>query len=141
MKIYLDTSVVVASIVQEEASERVVAWLSTLTDEEVLISDWVVTEVSSALSIKVRTGQLDLPQRASALHRFGELTDASLSLLQVTSRNFQTAAGYADRHDLGLRGGDALHLAICHPAGATLVTLDRKMANAGRTLGISTRLV
>jgi uncharacterized protein len=39
---------------------------------------------------------------------------------------------------LGLRVGDALHLAICADHGATLCTLDRGLGEAGPTLGVAT---
>jgi predicted nucleic acid-binding protein len=42
---------------------------------------------------------------------------------------------------LGLRGGDALHLAICGDQGATLCTLDRTQSEACTALGISTILL
>jgi uncharacterized protein len=47
----------------------------------------------------------------------------------------------ADQHALGLRAGDALHLAICTDHGATLCTLDRRLANAGSTLGVKAMLL
>jgi len=42
---------------------------------------------------------------------------------------------------LALRAGDALHLAICADHGATLCTLDRRLSEAGSTLGVKTMLL
>jgi uncharacterized protein len=42
---------------------------------------------------------------------------------------------------LGLRGGDALHLAIAAESGAALYTLDRRMVEAGLPLGVTTHLL
>ena len=42
------------------------------------------------------------------------------------------------RHAIGLRAGDALHLAICADHGATLCTLDRRLGDAGPLVGVRT---
>ncbi len=51
---------------------------------------------------------------------------------------FQAAASFAGQHTFSLRSGDALHLAICAHHGATLCTLDDRLADAGAPLGIAT---
>ncbi|MDE2464494.1 MAG: PIN domain-containing protein, partial [Alphaproteobacteria bacterium] len=53
----------------------------------------------------------------------------------------RTAARLADQHALGLRAGDALHLAICADHGATLCTLDRRLGEAGPALGVKAELL
>ena len=113
------------------------AWLRGHGAAALLISDWVATEVSSALSLKLRAGALDLPQRAAALAAFHRMASETLVVLPMFSPHFQAAARYADRHDLALRSGDALHLAICAANGATLVTLDRRFAEAALQLGVA----
>ena len=40
-----------------------------------------------------------------------------------------------------MRAGDALHLAICADHGATLCTLDRRLAEAGPALGVKATLL
>ena len=62
-------------------------------------------------------------------------------MLEVTGGNFCTAAKYVDQHALGLRAGDALHLAIASEHGASVHTLDQRLAAAGPALGILTRLL
>ena len=54
-----------------------------------------------------------------------------MTILLVSGLQFRTAARFADQHMLGLRAGDALHLAICADHGATLCTLDRRLSEAG----------
>ncbi len=137
--IYLDTSLVVAALTPEIATARVQAWLSETTD--LFVSEWVTTETSSALSIKLRTGQIDLDARARALAMYHRLLSDSFLSLPVLAAHHRTAATFADRHDLGLRAGDALHLAVAADHGLTLATLDERMAQAGPALGVVTRLV
>lgn len=141
MTLYLDTSVLVAALVPETTTAAVQAWLAAQPAGSLHVSDWVMTELSSALSIKLRTGQLDLAERSLALSAGHQLAMASFEVLPVTRRHFQTAALYADRHDLGLRAGDALHLAVVVDQGLTMCTRDVRMAEAGPALGISTQLI
>jgi predicted nucleic acid-binding protein len=129
--------VIVAAVAQETATARVQAWLATNASEDLLISDWVVSEVSSALSFKVRNGALDLPQRATALAAFHRLASESLIVVPVSRAHFRAAAHFADRHNLNLRAPDALHLAIAADRGAALITLDRRLHDAALQLGVA----
>lgn len=138
---YLDTSFLVAAFTNEIKTSVVQQWLAAQVTAELAISRWVVTEFSSALSLKLRTRQVAAAERINALADFETLWTKSLTLLPVTDANFSTAARFADQHDLGLRAGDALHLAICADRRATLHTLDRRMADAAKALGISTELI
>jgi predicted nucleic acid-binding protein len=139
--LYLDTSVLVAALTNEAATGRVQAWLGEQEAERLSISDWVVTEFSSSLSIKLWTGQIALPHRSAALATLTGLIAESVAVLPVSRPQFGTAVRFADQHALGLRAGDALHLAICADRGATLCTLDRRLSEAGSALGVTTALL
>jgi predicted nucleic acid-binding protein len=134
--IYLDASLIVALLAPEEHSERADAWFAAQATGSLFISGWVVTEVSSALSLKLRTEALTLDRRAAALSAWNALREASLLTLAVDDQHFEQAAQIANRHDLGLRGGDALHLAIASDAGCRLATFAKRMADAALLLGI-----
>jgi len=138
---YLDASVVVTALANEDATDRAQAWLRARPPGETVISDWVVTEVSSALSIKIRTGKIDVEARARIFREFNRMARDELGLVQVKAAHFHNAARFADQHTLGLRAGDALHLAIASDHGLTLCTLDRRLAEAGPALGISSVLI
>lgn len=65
------------------------------------------------------------------------LRRSSLLTLAVTDDHFEIAAEFVTRQELGLRAGDALHLAIARDSGHTLATLDTRMASAAPLLGVS----
>jgi predicted nucleic acid-binding protein len=139
--LYLDTSVIVAAVTSENSTALAQAWLLEQNSEEMLISEWTVTEFSSALSLKMRTRHLNLDQRAEAMAAFRDLLRESLPIAPIQSEHFRTAARYVDRYQLGLRSGDALHLAITASLGATLYTLDTRLARIGPELGVSAVLL
>jgi uncharacterized protein len=136
LSIYCDTSLLVAGLVNEPRTVDVQQWLEKQPAGSLFISDWSVTEFSSALSVKVREKKLTLEDRAKALAKWTTLREESLVVLSVMAEHFTIAAIYAERANLGLRAGDALHLAIAAANGCGLATLDSKQRKAAVELGI-----
>ena len=71
---------------------------------------------------------------------FHRLVAESLSVLGVNGGHFRAAAKFVDQYLLGLRAGEALHLAVAAEHGATVWTLDQRLAEAGPVLGVPTQL-
>ena len=139
MTYYLDASFVVAALMTDEIHSAVARrWLRENAAEAIVVSPWVITEVSSALSIKLRRNELSLSGRLAALSQWAVLRSASMTEVEIDRPCFVNATIFADRHDLNLRAGDALHIAIAARHGCTLVTLDHVMAAAALACGVLT---
>lgn len=121
---------------REAKTAAVQRWLGQQRPGELKISDWVVTEFSSALSIKLRERQIDSFQRADALAAFAHMTASSVEIFPVLSSHFRIAARFVENHSLGMRSGDALHLAIAADHGAALFSLDKRQSGAAMVLGV-----
>lgn len=135
--IYLDTSAAVPLFVPEPASPAIDAWFESCA-EPLVSSDWIVTEFSSALAIKVRKGEISTRQSQAAWKGFEAFCNSGLRLLPVSRQAFAQAAGMARNAASGLRSGDALHLAIALEAGASgIATADGTLAKNAKASGLA----
>lgn len=137
---YLDASVLVAAITEEISRKAVQNWLRSREDD-LAFSHWTLTEVASALSIKLRTGQIDGHAKAASARQLEEMRNTFLVSTPIDETHFFAARKFADRHETGLRAGDALHVAIAADFDMTLVTLDRRMAAGATMLGVNAVLL
>jgi len=134
--IYLDTSVLGALFFREPGAAAVLEKLAAARDG-LAVSAWTLTEMASVGAIKERTGQVDAAGRAAALAAFDRFVADTLTLVEIDPGDFRTAAVLLDAPSLGLRAGDALHLAITRRLRASLFTLDRRQAEAATHYGLA----
>jgi predicted nucleic acid-binding protein len=134
--IYLDTSAAVPLFVPEPASTGVVAWLESCTDT-LISSDWILTEFASALSIKVRRGELAQKHSKAAWEEFEIFSRTGLRLVPVTRAAFAHAAQLVRNIRGSLRAGDSLHLAMAIEIGAaSIATADGELEKSANAQGM-----
>jgi len=139
--IYLDTSIVLPVFIDEPASNAVRGWFATLPLEELAISEWTRTEFASAVGINLRSRRIDEGVARDALERFRLLADQSLLVLVPERTDFSRASRFLERFELGLRAGDALHLAIAANHGARMLySLDRALITAAHALHVKCQI-
>ncbi len=122
----------------EATSASVEAFLLAQAPGSVVVSLWGKVEFASMLARNVRMG-LQEQAKAAALFRVLEQDLArTFQLHAPTQPDFDLAADLVLKEPrLGLRGGDALHLATARNHNLTLYTLDKTLLEAANTLGVA----
>ncbi len=133
---YLDANLLVALCVDEPASARVDAWLAGQSGEVIVTSAWSLAEAASAIGIKVRRRDISAATASSALELLDVRILPLLEVIEPPAAVFRRAELLLRDFALGLRAGDALHLAICLDLDqVVLATADAALAGAARRLG------
>ena len=136
--IYVDTSAFVPMFVREPASGAVINWIES-SGEQLALSEWTLVEFASALSIKARVGQVGPTLSKRATVRAWQFVRSHCAVATPERNEFRRAAELVANPALGLRAGDALHLAIAESLNASAVLcLDRAMVKSARAIGVST---
>ena len=134
---YLDTSFLFPYFIPEKASRAVEKFLSSIKTEELAISQWTRTEFVSALGIKIRTQRFSEDAARRVLAAFDEITGHYFTVIQIMERDYLLAAEFLLQWSLGLRAGDALHLALAKNHGAKRIySLDKSLIKAASRLRI-----
>jgi uncharacterized protein len=135
---YVDTSVIVAMLAHEPKSAACIEWFKN-QKQPPQSSDWLITEFNSAISLKMRTGQLQADQASSILQTFETLIHGGIRLLPI-NREVYSQAGGLIRINSNLRAGDALHLSVAISADIKeFVTLDSNQARAAELMSFICR--
>jgi uncharacterized protein len=133
LRLYLDASVLIPLFVDDDWTDRARAWATT--EPDVLVSDWAVTEFSSALSLHVRKGRLDADERDEAENALNWWLAGRVKEEPVEPEDVVDARMLLHRH-AKLRAPDALHLALVLRLRVGLVTYDLDLAAAARVDGV-----
>lgn len=133
---YLDTSLLVPLYVQEARTADAQGWLAGLGKAPLRVSPWCVAEFSSALGLKARRGELTEIELGKAMAGFQHFVAHRARLVELVTQDFYRAGELCDRWQVGLRAGDALHLAVVERRGLTVCTLDRGMWTGAQALGL-----
>ena len=135
--IYIDTSALVPAFIREPMSEAVLAWVETIGDG-LLVSEWAITEFSSAAAIKVRTGEIAAAMAKQARARVLGFAQDHCSIAVPQRAEFRRAADLSGDANLKLRAGDALHLAIAEASKVQgILCLDETMGAVARKIGLN----
>jgi predicted nucleic acid-binding protein len=138
--LYIYPCVLLAVLTPEAHSAAAAAFLSQAR-APLAISSWSVTELHSALGLKVRTKALSQAQAEAVLQGFERSLAPGLLLLELEPQDFLNANACLRGWNTSLRAADALHLAIASGRGATLCSLDAPFVMAAQQLGLDAQLL
>lgn len=138
--LYVDTSALVKFYYPEENSDRVEELL--LKSERVYISDLTMVEMASALTQKVRTG--DLNKRAETVIWTAFLDDLHVGTVEMVHllerhhfKAIEIIRKFGGKH--GIKTLDALHLSIAHGLpDASFLCSDKILLRIATAMGITT---
>ena len=134
--LYLDASVMVALFAPDVHNDEAQTWIGARHDAALAISRWGEVEFAAVLSAKERAGALNEGEKKEVLSLYRR-SAAGFARLEIGERQFAEAVRIGEAGAAGLRGADALHIAIASTHGATLCTLDLREADAAEELGVS----
>ena len=140
--LYVDTSVLVPLVIPEPMSGVVERWFEAAETGTLMTSGWTTAEFASAIDNKVRRKELSETSGSEAFSIFETHVVPALRIATIDETDFRVAAKFMVRFELGLRAGDALHLAIAQRTAATgLVSLDRRFSDAAQALSLHAMLL
>jgi len=132
---YLDTCFITPLLLNEASSEAVERYVVRASADSLCISHWTRLEFASVVAREVRMKKMKATQGTAVLAEFDKLVQESLRVLVPAADDYNMAREYLGMFSTGLRGGDALHLAIAANYSASkILTLDEGMLSAGKKL-------
>jgi predicted nucleic acid-binding protein len=135
--IYFDTSFIAPFYIFEASSTSVVPIIFSLPTNKLALSHWTAIEFASVLARKLRMKEISADLANDLLDLFEQEMQSTYQVILPTQRDYELAVSFLTQPKLGLRGGDAFHLAIAkNHAAELLLTLDEGMLKAANLLGI-----
>lgn len=132
---YFDASALAAILFSEPGGQSVVDH-TMASQADIVVSDIVVAEVSSAISKLVRMRLRTADQGDRLLATLDDWVAAAGLSVDVQAFDVRETVLLVRQFDLKLRAPDALHIAICRRLDARPITLDIHLAAAARSLGL-----
>jgi predicted nucleic acid-binding protein len=134
---YFDTSFLTPLFREERTTSRVGRFIAELATGELAISRWTEVEFASLLARDVRMGAIDKEEARDADALFMDVVRRSFIVLLPSADDYELARNYLFNFATGLRGGDALQLAVAaNHRAAAIYSLDKTMITAGKILGL-----
>jgi uncharacterized protein len=131
---YLDTCIVLSLHVADVHTEAVTQSVKRMRGP-IAMSLWAQVEIASALGAAVRRRDISAKLASVAFEEMQAFC-AAAKALPVSPAALELATRSMLDFQLGLRAGDALHLALCKLNKASLMSTDTVLCVAARKLGV-----
>jgi len=138
--IYLDTSILTSYYCPEPNSDLVEEII--LQTHNPSISSLVDVEFISAISRKIREGNLTIPNSNRIIGKYQSHVDQQLfNWIPIKTKHFKCAKEWIAQSVTPLRTLDALHLAAASDANLKLLTADVHLAKSAQIFGLEVQLI
>jgi uncharacterized protein len=138
--IYLDTSILAPFYWTEASSDTVEQLFQQYAP--LIISELSEVELISALSRRVRMGDIDRADAGAIAAQFqADLDAAFYQRVPVVTHHYTVAKQWMQQFDTPLRTLDALHLAIASELAIPLVTADIGLARSAASLSVAVQVL
>jgi predicted nucleic acid-binding protein len=129
--VVVDSSVIVAALSPDEKSDKALLDLRAAAAQGMLAPSLLMYELANVIATKRRRGGLDADDHARLN---AEVANLPIDLIEPNG------AGAADLAmlalDLNLSAYDAAYVQLARQRSASLLTLDRRLADAARAAGV-----
>jgi predicted nucleic acid-binding protein len=136
LNLYLDASVIVPLFAADVFNERADALVSHWQGG-IIVSNFAAAEFVSAVSRRVRAGELTTTEARAALAGFDIWVADAIASIPTERADIEAAIATMRRLDLPLRAGDAIHVATAMRHKAALATFDIQMSRSAAKLGLA----
>ncbi len=126
MKIFLDTSVVLAVLINESQRQSI---LNKIEGNDIICAESIVFEIGNAISSMFKRKKINLEQGKLILKGFYELP------IQIIEIDFERAINIAS--EFGIYAYDAYVLDCCERMRIQLATLDNEMKRVSRIMKVN----
>lgn len=137
MRYDLDANVLVSLFTTDALSVAAERFMNDIADT-ILVSDFARAEFVAVIGRLCRSARLTPALADDILAAFDTWIAAGPNHTSLTTADVAWSEGTLRRFDLNLHAPDALHIAIARRLDANLVTFDRRMEQAARSLGVAT---
>lgn len=136
MSLYLDASVLVPMFVREPATDDALRLVGQ-SNEPPIVSDLGAAEFASALSRLVRMRAMTRTEATGASAHFDEWVARAASRVETPSSDLREAERLLRERFLPVTTPDVVHAATARRMSLSLATLDQRLAEVARSLGVS----
>jgi predicted nucleic acid-binding protein len=134
VSVSLDASVLVALFTNDPLTARAETVLRA-NPSILIVSDFAAAEFSSVIAHHVRTKDIRKNDARIVFSNFDTWMARTTQRAYISAADIIAAEVLLRRLDLALRTPDAINIAMAQRMGTTLVTFDKKMAAAARSIG------
>ncbi|VAX35613.1 hypothetical protein MNBD_UNCLBAC01-1923 [hydrothermal vent metagenome] len=135
MKVYIDTSVLVAYYCPESLSKKAEQIMKK--NPQPAISALTEVELFSAISRKVQEGTLERTDGDRIIAKFFDHMDGGIyEKFFIKTHHYRLARDWIGQFKLPLRSLDAIHLAVASLEDCKFVTADKNLTKSAKALGV-----